>query len=268
MARLAVRNTELHAEEHGTGPEAVVFAHGLLLSCRQFDGPVAALRADYRCVTYDARGHGQSRSPPGGYDLDSQTEDAAALIRHLACGPCHFVGFSMGGFVGQRLAVRHPELLRSLTLIGSSASPEGNAFRFRLMGWVARVFGVRAVTPWVMPVQFGTGFLRDANREAERRDWFERIAATERAGALRAADAVTRRPDYAAELSGVRVPTLILVGGEDRATPPEESERMHARIDRSELAVIPGAGHAVTIEKPEPVSHRLREFLAKCRSTR
>ncbi len=268
MPRLIVRGADLYFEDHGTGPEAVVFAHGLLLSCRQFDGQVAALRGDYRCVAYDARGHGQSGTPPGGYDLDSQTEDAAALIRHLGCGPCHFVGFSMGGFVGQRLAVRHPELLHSLTLIGSSASPEPNALRFRLMGWVARLFGVRAVTSQVMAVQFSTDFLRDPSREEVRRVWFERIAAIDRAGALRAADAVNRRPDYATELGGVRVPTLILVGGEDRATPPEESKRMHARIAGSELTVVPGAGHAITIEHPEVVGRRLRAFLVGCASAR
>ena len=60
MPRVTVRDTELHYEEQGSGPEAVVFAHGLLLSGRQFDGRVAALRGDYRCITYDARGHGRT----------------------------------------------------------------------------------------------------------------------------------------------------------------------------------------------------------------
>ncbi len=75
------------------------------------------------------------------------------MIRQLRCGPCHFVGFSIGGIVGQWLAVRHAELLRSLTLIGTSAEREPNRGKFRLMGWAARLFGVRAVTPQVMALQ-------------------------------------------------------------------------------------------------------------------
>lgn len=268
MPHLIARGSNLYYEEHGRGPQAVVFAHGLLLCCRQFDGQVNALRDRYRCVAYDARGHGQSEVTPDGYELDAQTEDAAALVRALGCGPCHFVGFSMGGFVGQRLAVRHPELLRSLTLVGSSAGREPNGWKFRLMGGAARVFGLRALTPSVMPVQFGPDFLRDPHRATERTEWFERIAGMKLAGALRATDAVVRRPDFTPELDRVRVPTLIVVGEADRATPPAEARRLHAGIAGSELVVVPRAGHAVTVEQPVAVATALRGFLERQAPTR
>lgn len=124
MPRVRVNGAELHYEDTGGGPEAVVMAHGLLLSGRMFDGVVAGLRDRYRCVTFDFRGQGASPVVPARYDLDVLTEDAAGLIRALGCGPCHFLGFSMGGFVGMRLAVRRPELVRSLVLVGTSASRE------------------------------------------------------------------------------------------------------------------------------------------------
>lgn len=123
MARITVNGAALHYEDRG-GPEAVVFAHGCLLDCRMFDVQVAALQGRYRCVAFDFRGQGRSEVTRGGYDMDSLTEDAACLIRSLGCAPCHFVGFSMGGFVGMRLAARHPGLLRSLAPVGTSASPE------------------------------------------------------------------------------------------------------------------------------------------------
>lgn len=268
MPHVTVRGSDLYYEEHGSGPQAVVFAHGLLLCCRQFDRQVDALRDRYRCVAYDARGHGKSAAPSAGFDLDAQTEDAAALIRRLGCGPCHFVGFSMGGFIGQRLAVRHPELVRSLTLVGSSAGREPNGWKFRLMGLAARLFGLRALTPSVMPVQFGPDFLRDPSRATERKEWFERIAANNLAGALPATDAVIRRPDFTPELSRVRVPTLVVVGETDRATPPAEARRLHAGIADSELVVVPRAGHAVTIEQPGAVATALRGFLERQDFTR
>ena len=261
MARITIRGAELYFEEHGTGPETILFSHGCLLSCRQFDGQLAALRDRYRCITFDFRGQGQSEVTREGYDMESLTEDVASLIRALGCGPCHFVGSSMGGFVGMRLAVRHASLLRSLVLVGSSASPEPSPWRFRLMTWAARLLGVRAVTPWVMPVQFGPDFLRDPQRSDEHQAWFDRIGSTSRAGATRSAGGVITRPDFSGQLSRIRVPTLIIVGEHDRATPVEEARRLHRGIADSELVVVPRAGHAVTIEEPAAVSMAIRRFL-------
>jgi pimeloyl-ACP methyl ester carboxylesterase len=263
MARIAIRGADLYFEEHGTGSGAIVFAHGCLLNCRQFDGQVAALRDRYRCVAFDFRGQGQSEVTPDGYDMDNLAEDAAALIQSLGCAPCHFVGCSMGGFVGMRLAVRHADLLRSLALVGSSASPEPSAWRFRLMSWAARLLGVRAVAPWVMPVQFGPNFLRAPERSDERRVWFERMAAMNRAGAARAAGGVIRRTDFSGRLGEIGMPTLIVVGEEDRATPLEEAGRLHHGIAGSELVVVPGAGHAVAIEQPTTVARSIGEFLVR-----
>lgn len=263
MARLTIRGADLYFEEHGDGQETIVFAHGCLLSCRQFDGQLAAFRDRYRCVALDFRGQGQSQVTRGGYDTDDLTEDVASLIRTLGCAPCHFVGCSMGGFVGMRLAVRHAELLRSLVLVGSSASPEPNPWRFRLLTWAARALGVRAVTRGIIPVQFGPDFLRDTRRDEERRTWSERIAVMSRAGATRSAGGVISRPDFSGQLDRVRVPTLILVGEDDRATPPEEARRIHDGIAASELVVVPRAGHAVVIEQPAAVNVAVQEFLER-----
>ncbi|QDU24121.1 alpha/beta fold hydrolase [Urbifossiella limnaea] len=263
MARVTIRGADLYFEEHGTGAEVIVFAHGCLLNCRQFDAQLAAFRGRYRCIAFDFRGQGRSQVTRRGYDMDSLTEDAAGLIRALGGAPCHFVGSSMGGFVGMRLAVRHAELLRSLVLVGSSASPEPSPWRFRLMSWAARLLGVRAVTPGVMPVQFGPHFLRDPRRDDERRAWFERIATASRAGAVRSAGGVISRPDFTGQLGRVRVPTLIVVGEDDRATPPEEARRMHAGIAASDLVIIPQAGHAVVVEQPAAVNQAVQRFLER-----
>src|SRR5258708_16716078 len=163
MPRLQVNGADLHYEEQGAGPETVVFAHGLLWSGRMFDRQVAALAGRYRCVTFDFRGQGGSEVTGGGYDMDSLTADAAALIVALLCAPCHFVGLSMGGFVGMRLAIRHPELLRSLILLETSADPEPEASRrkYRRMNLAARWIGLGALAKPVMRIIFGRKFLVD-----------------------------------------------------------------------------------------------------------
>jgi pimeloyl-ACP methyl ester carboxylesterase len=124
MPRTRVNGVELHYEERGRGVP-LVFSHGLLWSGRMFDAQVEALSSRYRCITFDHRGQGQSpRSPTVPYSMDELAVDAAALLESLGATPCHFVGLSMGGFVGLRLAIERPQLLRSLTLIESAADAE------------------------------------------------------------------------------------------------------------------------------------------------
>src|SRR5262249_4732697 len=121
MPLRTVNGVRLNVEDVGTGPETIVFAHGLLWSGGMYAAQVKSLRDRYRCVTFDFRGQGQSEVTPGGYDMDTLTQDAKALIEDLGVAPVHFVGLSMGGFVGFRLAARHASLLRSLVILESAA---------------------------------------------------------------------------------------------------------------------------------------------------
>jgi pimeloyl-ACP methyl ester carboxylesterase len=265
MATLQVNGAELFYDERGSGSETVVFAHGLLFDGRMFDAQVAALAGRFRCLTFDFRGQGRSAVTPDGYDMDTLAEDAAALIAALGAAPCHFVGLSMGGFVGLRLASRRPELLRSLALVDSSADPEPaeNLPRYRLLNTIARWLGLRVVAGRVMPIVFGRSFLRDPARREVRELWRQRIVSRDRRGITRAVPGVIYRDGVQDELPGIRVPTLILVGEEDVATPRERSERMRAAIPGAELVVVPRAGHSAPIENPEAVTAALAELLAR-----
>jgi pimeloyl-ACP methyl ester carboxylesterase len=190
-----VNGVSIHYEERGSGGEAVVFAHGLLMSGRMFERQIAALRDRFRCVAFDFRGHGRSEVTRSGYDMDTLADDAAALIEALGCAPCHFVGLSMGGFIGMRLAARRPELIRSLVLMETSADPEPveNVGRYRLLAFVARWFGLGIVAGRVMPIMFGRKFLTDPARAAERAEWRSRMLGNDRAGVTRATIGVIER---------------------------------------------------------------------------
>ncbi|HEX8695792.1 MAG TPA: alpha/beta fold hydrolase [Longimicrobium sp.] len=265
MPTLRVNGATLHYEDTGSGPETVVFAHGLLWSGRMFDAQVAALRDRYRCITFDFRGQGQSEVTADGYDMDTLTGDAAALIESLGAAPCHFVGLSMGGFVGMRLAIRRPGLLRSLVLMETSADPEPNVLKYRVLGGVVRLFGrrgFRLVMPRVMRIMFGRRFLEDPAREDERRLWRERGMENHPVGILRALDGVIERRAVYDELDRIALPTLVMVGDQDVATVPAKAERIAARIPGARLVTIPGAGHTSSVEEPELVNRTLTEFLA------
>ena len=264
MPTLTVNGTNIYYEEHGTGPETIVFAHGLLWSGDMFAPQVAAFKDRYRCITFDFRGQGRSKITRDGYDIDTLSKDAIALIKALDGAPCHFVGLSMGDFVAMRLAIRHPELLRSLVLLETSADPESheNIPRYRLLTLITRWFGPGLVANQVMPIMFGQTFLNDPERAELRAEWRLRLIANDRVGIVRAIKGVIEREGVYEDLGHITLPTLIIVGDQDVATVPAKSERIHAQIPQSQLVTIPNAGHTATIEEPEAVNKALQVFLA------
>lgn len=263
MPRLRVNGVDLYYESTGTGPETVVLSHGLLLSGDMFREQVRHLAPRYRVVVYDHRGQGRSEVAATGYDMDTLAADAAALVEALGAAPCHFVGVSMGGFVAMRLAARRPELLRSCVLMETSADPEAaeNVPRYRMLNWAVRLLGARAVADKVMPIMFGKSFLADPARAELRAEWRGRFRALRRS-IHRSVTGVIERSGVYQELQGISVPTLVLVGEEDVATPPPRAERIQAAIRGSRLVRIPRAGHSSTIENPAAVNAALAEFLA------
>ena len=265
MPLLRLNNATLYYEEQGSGPETIVFAHGLLWSGRMFDDQVRFLKAQYRCVTFDFRGQGQSEVTPTGYDMESLSADAAALITALGCAPCHFVGLSMGGFVGMRLASRQPQLIKSLMLLETTADPEPaeTVRRYRLLNLVARWFGLGLVVNQVMPIMFGQKFLTDPTRAELRQVMRKRIRQNHHLGITRAVTGVIERAGVYEELHEIQAPTLIVVGDQDVATIPAKSERIQEQIARSRLVIIPGAGHTATVEEPAAINQALMAFLVE-----
>ncbi|MCI0571370.1 MAG: alpha/beta hydrolase [Myxococcaceae bacterium] len=265
MPTLAVNGTELYYEDSGGPGVPVVFSHGLLWDTRLFDAQVAALKGRYRCIAYDHRGQGRSAVPDvPSIDTETVYEDAVQLIERLGVGPCHFVGLSMGGFVGMRIAARRPDLLRSLVLLETSADPEPpeNVPRYRVLNFVARWLGLSLVADRVMPIMFGRTFLTDPSRTEVQALWRSRLMENRRT-IYRAVNGVIGRKGVAEELAKVRTPTLVVVGEEDVATVPAKAERLHALITGSRLVRLPRGGHSSTVEEPVLVNDALTAFLAE-----
>lgn len=269
MPKIRVNGANLYYEDTGgQGKETIVFSHGLLFNCHQFDAQVAALSERYRCIAYDHRGQGQSEVTKDGYDMETVYEDAAALIHALNAEPCHFVGLSMGGFVGMRLAARRPELIKSLILLETTADmePEENVPKYKMLTYIARFFGTGIVADRIMPIMFGQKFLNDPNRAKQREEVKRQWSAANRIGATRAVTGVINRRGIYEEISNIVVPTLIMVGDQDVATVPEKSKRIHDKIRGSKLVMIPGAGHSSSMEEPDFVNVQIRSFLGILKS--
>ena len=263
MPTILANGVTLYYEDSGGDGAPIVFSHGLLFSGAMFEAQARTLSARFRCIRYDHRGQGQSEDPGGrSHTIEECYADAVGFIKALGVGPCHFVGLSMGGFVGMRLAARRPELLRSLVVVDSSADaePKENIGRYRLLAAVARWVGIAPIVSRVMPILFSRTFLRDRSREAERARWRLFLGANRRT-IVRAVLGVIEREGVVNELAAITLPTLVIVGEEDVATTPEKAERIRDLIRGARLVRVVAAGHSSTIEQPELVSEAITDFL-------
>jgi len=247
--------------------DTVVFGHGLLFSGWMFHRQIAALRRRYRCVAIDWRGHGDSTASTSGYDIDTLTADAVALIELLAVGSVHYVGVSMGGFVGLRIGARRPELLRSLALLDTSAEAEDGATagRYRLMARIYRFTGITPLRRIVARLMFGPSFLADAASRSTLDEWQSRLRHCSRAAISDAVRAVAARASVEQEITAITVPTLVVVGADDIPTPPQKAQRIAELIPGAHLVQLPHCGHSSSLEQPEVITQLLCAFYSRRR---
>lgn len=239
----------------------VFFGHALLFGGWMFNPQIAALKSQYRCVAIDWRGQGDSPATNDGYDMDTLTDDAIALIESLGVAPVHYVGLSMGGFVGQRIAARRPELIRTLVLLDTSAGPARDAAKYKLLSTIFRLTGIGMLRKPVLPMVFGPTFRADPSNKPVIEGWERALRRSRRSGISKATIAVADRLPMENEIGRIEAPTLVIVGADDVATPPDESQRIVELIPGARLVTIPDSGHSTTLEKPDIVTELLRSFL-------
>jgi pimeloyl-ACP methyl ester carboxylesterase len=261
---VTVAYSDTGVPKHKPDAPTVVFGHGLLFSKWMFGAQIAVLRDDYRCIGVDWRGQGDTPATDSGYDMDTLSVDAIELIEQLVSAPVHWVGLSMGGFVGQRIAARRPELVRSLVLIDTSADAESlsNAVQDRALANLYRYVGIAPVRRSVERVMFAPTFRKDPAKRAIIDDWVSQLAELDRDGIRKAVLGVANRRGVADEIGSITAPTLVIVGADDVPTPVKRSRRIDELIRGARLEIVPYCGHSSTIEQPEAVTGLIRPFLA------
>ena len=263
MPFIEVNNVTYYYEDTGKGDKTIVFAHGLLWSCRMFDDQIHYFKDNYRVIAFDFRGQGKTAISKDGYDFETLTSDVISLLDAINVNNVHFAGLSMGGMIGMRLASRFPEKFRSLIVLETSPdaeSPEAIK-KYNKLNFVAKWFGLRLVAGSVMKIMFSKSFLEDKANKKKKQYWKKQLLSNRRRGITKAVNGVIGREDFSSELQNISCPTLIIVGEEDIATPPQHAEKIKESINGSTLVYIPKAGHSSTIEQPDLVNKTIENFL-------
>lgn len=265
MPHLNVNGCNLYYEEHGDGPETIVFSHGLLWSTDLFKYQIEHLKNKYRIIAYDHRGQGKSEITKDGYDIENIYEDGKALVEKLGLPmPVHWAGLSMGGFVGMRLAARNPEMVKSLVLMNTGANGEDLKTKVlnSILCKVVNVAGIPPVRAEVQKTLFGKDFPKNKERADDVQEWTkDRLLALDRK-ITRAVKGIQPRKNILKELKNIKCATLIIAGDQDKAQKPKLSEDMHKVIENSRYELVKGAGHTGAIETHETYTKLIDEFLA------
>lgn len=259
---IEVNGITVSYEIAGAGGAAVpwvIFSHSLGCSKSMWQPQFEALSKSYRVLRYDTRGHGASSAPAGPYTLDLLAQDVQALCAALGIEKCHFVGLSMGGMIGQTVALNYPQLLASLTLADTSSSYGATALAF----WEGRsqtvlAQGMQAMVTPSLERWFTAPFR--AAQPALMQQAGQWILDTPVVGYAACCLAIAGL-DTTARLPEIKIPALVIVGADDLATAPAVAELIHAQITGSQLVVLPSAAHISNVEQPERFTAVVQDFL-------
>ena len=244
------------------GPAPLVFIHGLGGDHTMWQYQVPAFCAHFPTITIDLRGHGESTRPDRDFRIADMALDVVRLLRALGVERAHLVGLSLGGMVVQQFALDYPLATASLvladTLCGTPTEFESvvrDAMRYIEDNGMAAVAQTRI-----------TNAFSDAVDPVMRDYMIDRVARNDKTAYVRAARSAVGF-SVCDRLAEIAAPALVIVGEEDRVTPPLLSENIAARIPGARLVRIAGAGHISNLERPEEFNRAVRDFLSSTAQT-
>jgi pimeloyl-ACP methyl ester carboxylesterase len=264
MPSLQTKLGRLHYEVTGTGPTLLLW-HSWLSDGRIWEAQVASLRERYRVIVVDGPCHGRSETPLHPFTLDDCADAAIAVLDAENVAAAVLVGLSWGGMTVMRVALRAPERVLGLVLLGTTADAEPlhHVVACHAFAETVRRVGMLAPLRWMaFTTMFGvTTLVR--RRQIVRREGAH-LSRLDRHGIRWSTRAiVTERRAIRHALSALRMPTLVAVGAEDRCLPPSHSRRIARAIPGARFVVLPRVGHLVSLEAPERVLSLIEDLAAR-----
>jgi 3-oxoadipate enol-lactonase len=252
--------------DHPAAGRHVALVHSLAMD-RSFWRPVAErLAANAGVLIHDCRGHGRSDKPAGPVTVEQHADDLADLFDRLGWRTALVAGASMGGCIALAFAIRHPERVSALGLVDTTAWYGPDAPKnWEQRADAALASGLSSLTDFQVTRWFGDKFRADNPQVVKDCvDAFLRNDVAAYAQTCRMLGAC----DLRSGLPSIKVPTAIVVGEEDYATPPAMAQAMHEAIAASTLTVLPGARHLTPLERPDEIAAALDQLLQRTRVAR
>jgi pimeloyl-ACP methyl ester carboxylesterase len=250
--KIKVNEVELYYEVHGEG-EPIIFVHGWMDDCSVWKSQIELFAKKYNVIAYDHRGHGRSDKPKGDYSIQTLSNDLHSLIQKLNFEKVTLIGHSMGGMTALIFTLDHPDKVSKLVLVGTTAKM---TFSFRIYLWVMiHIFSYES---------FARGKIEFNYHEPSEqviKEALDIAMKTPKYAAYECFTEFTKNYDIRDRVSKIKVPTLIVVGEKDKATPVEMSQYLNRQIEGSKLRFIPDSKHMVMIDKSEELDEIMEEFI-------
>ncbi len=260
MSFANVNGQHIYFEDSGGNGAAVIFSHGFLMDHEMFAAQVAALAGEFRCITWDERGFGETPAAEEFSYWDS-TDDALALLSHLGIDRAFFVGMSQGGFISLRAALVAPERVLGLGLIDTQSGCEDPnvqpVYDAMTEDWTTNGPSDDLAAA-VASVIMSPGY--------DHSPWIAKWQARPKEFIKVPYRTLADRDDISDRLPEITAPAIVFHGEADTAIPMEKAEQLHKELANcEELVRIPGAGHASNLSHPAEVNGPLAAFLRRHR---
>jgi 3-oxoadipate enol-lactonase len=262
--KLLVNNLVVGYTDHGSElSPVIIFIHGFPLNKTMWDSQVDALKEDYRVISYDIRGHGESDTGSDDFSIELFVADLLHLMEELKIEKASLCGLSMGGYIALLAIENYPEHFDALVLCDTNCIADPPLVKQKRLDTIQQIksFGVEryvnnSIENLFAPQSFTTH--KEAVSAVK-----EMILNTTEQSLSKTLLALSQRKATCSKLSEITLPVHFIVGEEDKITPPKAAELMHQKIKNSSIHLIPHAGHLSNLESPDEFNEQLKTFFAE-----
>lgn len=249
----------INYEDTGGDRVPIVLAHGILMDREMFAPQIEAAEAGSRFITWDARCHGETENTADPFSYWDLADDLKGLLDHLGIERAVIGGMSQGGFVALRFALRYPERVSALILLGTQAGiedPEKVAiYQVMLDVWEAEGLNDQ-LAKTIAAIILGNGWHGSA-------EWIKKWNQKPRSLLRQAFQTLVTRDDIHHRLGEITAPALVIHGTADAAIDIDKASRLCSELgDCRQMVSIEGGGHACNLTHPQLVNLAIQQFLA------
>lgn len=253
--------TVTYNDEGPTEAPVIIFIHGFPFNKSMWDIQMEALKTSHRVISYDVRGHGNTKSEKTDFSIDLFVEDLINLMDNLKFDKVILCGLSMGGYIALSAIKKYPQRFDGLVLCDTQCiadTPEAKEKRMKTIENIKNK-GIENYADESIKNFFASESYKTKQKEIA--SIKKMIMNTTEESLCNALLALSKRNETCSNLENIKIPVLIIVGKEDKITPPDAAQFMHEKIKDSSISIIENAGHLTNLENPIEFNHKLKKFM-------